>query len=110
MFRFDKLTQKAQEALQQSQGIAEKHSHQAVHPLHLLVALATEKDGIVRPVLEKCNVQPDAIIAEAENQLAQLPKVMGAATGGIQVGMLISPAMNQVLEAAFKESEGFKDE
>jgi ATP-dependent Clp protease ATP-binding subunit ClpB len=109
MFRFDKLTQKAQEALQQSQGIAEKYSHQAVHPLHLLISLATEKDGIVRPVLEKCNVQPEAVISESERLLGQLPKVAGAA-GGMQVGMLISPSMNQVLESAFKESEGFKDE
>jgi ATP-dependent Clp protease ATP-binding subunit ClpB len=111
MFRFDKLTQKAQEALQQSQGIAEKYAHQAVHPLHLLVSLATEKEGIVRPVLEKCGVHPEAIISEAERQLAQLAKVIGGpGGGGMQVGMLISPAMNQVLEAAFKESEGFKDE
>jgi ATP-dependent Clp protease ATP-binding subunit ClpB len=110
MFRFDKLTQKAQEALQQSQGIAEKHSNQAVHPLHLLMSLATEKDGIVRPVLEKCGVQPEAVIAEAEKQLSQLPKVIAPGGGGMQVGMLISPSMNQVLEAAFKESESFKDE
>ncbi len=34
-------------------------------PLHLLIALAEEKEGIVRPVLEKCGVQPDAIVAEA---------------------------------------------
>jgi len=109
MFRFDKLTQKAQEAIQQSQGIAEKHSHQAVHPLHLLISLATEKDGIVRPVLEKCNVHPEAVIAEAERQLSQLPRVAGAPSG-MQVGMLISPSMNQVLESAFKEAERFKDE
>src|SRR5271156_3142302 len=110
MFRFDKLTQKAQEALQQSQAMAEKYSHQAVHPLHLLVSLATEKEGIVRPVLEKCGVQPEAIISEAERQLTQLPKVVGAASPGMQVGMLISPSMNQVLEVAFKEAERFKDE
>jgi ATP-dependent Clp protease ATP-binding subunit ClpB len=110
MFRFDKLTQKAQEALQQSQGVAERHSHQAVHPLHLLMALATEKDGIVRPVLEKCGVQPEAILSEAERQLGQLPKVAGAPPAGMQVGMLISPGMNQVLETAFKEAERFKDE
>ncbi len=110
MFRFDKLTQKAQEALQQSQGVAEKHDQQAVHPLHLLVALASEKDGIVRPVLEKCSVQPDAIIAECERALGQLPKVTGGSSTGTQVGMLISPAMNQALEGAFKEADRFKDE
>ena len=58
-FRFDKLTQKAQEAVQQAQEIAGQNGHQAVHPLHLLIALSREREGIVRPVLEKCGVQPD---------------------------------------------------
>ena len=44
MFRIDKLTQKAQEALQQCQAIAEKYESQVMFPLHLLVALA---DGVV---------------------------------------------------------------
>src|ERR1700685_1908839 len=104
-FRFDKLTQKAQEAVQQAQEIASQNEHQAVHPLHLLIALSREREGIVRPVLEKCGVQPDPLIAEAERQLAQIPKVTGQPPG-----MYISPSMNQVLEGAFKEAENFKDE
>ncbi len=109
MFRFDKLTQKAQEAVQQSQGVAEKHGNQAVHPLHLLMALAEEREGIVRPVLEKCGVQPDAILAEAERLLQSIPKMVHGG-GGPQVGMMISPSTNQVLDSAFKEAERFKDE
>ena len=61
-FRFDKLTQKAQEAVQQAQEIAGQNGHQAVHPLHLLIALGHEREGIVRPVLEKCGVHPDPLI------------------------------------------------
>src|SRR3984957_11607469 len=104
-FRFEKLTQKAQEAVQQAQELAGQNGHQAVHPLHLLIALAREREGIVRPVLEKCGVAPDPLIQEAERQLASIPKVTGQPSG-----MYISPALNQVLEAAFKEAENFKDE
>jgi ATP-dependent Clp protease ATP-binding subunit ClpB len=105
MFRFDKLTQKAQEAVQQAQSIAEQNQHQAIHPLHLLIALAAEKEGIVRPVLEKCNVQPDLILNEATRALAGLPKITGQPTGQI-----ISPPLNEAFEKAFKEAERFKDE
>ncbi|HEY3839187.1 MAG TPA: ATP-dependent chaperone ClpB [Bryobacteraceae bacterium] len=105
MFRFDKLTQKAQEAVQQAQSIAEQNQHQAIHPLHLLIALANEKEGIVRPVLEKCNVQPDTLVNEAGRLLETLPKVAGQPTG-----QLIAPSLNQAFEAAFKEAERFKDE
>ena len=73
MFRLDKLTQKAQEAVQQAQGIAEQNQSQVIFPLHLRVALAEEKEGIVRPVLAKCNVQPDAIVAEGRRLAGNLP-------------------------------------
>jgi len=105
LFRFDKLTQKAQEAVQQSQAIAEKHQHQALTPLHLLIALAGEREGIVRPVLEKCEVHPDAVVLEAERMLGSMPRVSGEAAG-----IYIAPALNQVFERAFSEAEKFKDE
>ncbi len=104
-FRFEKLTQKAQEAVQQAQEIAGMHGNQAMHPLHLLISLAQEREGIVRPVLEKCGAHPDPLIAEAERQLESLPKVASQ-----QPGFYVSPALNQVFEAAFKETEKFKDE
>src|SRR5215471_14397574 len=105
MFRLDKLTQKAQEAVQQCQAIAEKHESQVMFPLHLLVALAEEKEGIVRPVLEKCGVHPDAIIAEATRQIANIPK-----TSGMQPGVYLSQPLNQIMEHAFDEAMRFKDE
>jgi ATP-dependent Clp protease ATP-binding subunit ClpB len=104
-FRFEKLTQKAQEAAQQAQVIAGEYGHQAVHPLHLLIALTREREGIVRPVLEKCGVQPDPLIQEAERQLASLPKISGP-----QAAIYVAPSLNQAFESAFKESENFKDE
>src|SRR5438309_164386 len=77
MFRLDKLTQKAQEAVQQTQALAEQNGSQVIFPLHLLIALTEEKEGIVRPVLEKCGVHPDAIVAEARRQLETVPKTSG---------------------------------
>jgi ATP-dependent Clp protease ATP-binding subunit ClpB len=105
MFRLDKLTQKAQEALQESQALSEKNQSQVVFPLHLLTTLAEEKEGVVRPVLAKCGVQPDAIVAEAQRMLANLPR-----TSGMQPGMYLSQPLNEVLERAFDEAARFKDE
>jgi ATP-dependent Clp protease ATP-binding subunit ClpB len=104
-FRFDKLTQKAQEAVQHAQELAGQNGHQAVHPLHLIISLAVEKEGIVRPVLEKCGAQPDLVVNEATRQLTSLPKIAGQ-----PAGMYVAPSLNTVLEDAFKEAESFKDE
>src|SRR5271168_4290226 len=103
-FRFDKLTQKAQEAVQHAQQLAAENGHQAVHPLHLLLALTSEKEGIVRPVLEKCDVIPDGVEHEAQRQINGLPKISGQ-----PAGQLISPSLQQVFEAAAKSAESFKD-
>src|SRR6202171_4365312 len=105
MFRLDKLTQKAQEALQQAQAVAEKNQSQVMFPLHLLIALAEEKEGVVRPVLEKTGARPDAVLAEAHRLLATLPK-----TAGMQPGTYLSQPLNEVLERAFDEAGRFKDE
>jgi ATP-dependent Clp protease ATP-binding subunit ClpB len=104
-FRFEKLTQKAQEAVQAAQEIASENGHQAVHPLHLLISLVRDREGIVRPVLEGCGVQPDPLVNEAVRQLATLPKISGQPSGAY-----VAPSANQVLEGAFKEAERFKDE
>ena len=64
MIRLDRLTIKAQEALQASQGIAEEASSQTIEPEHLLKALIDQAEGIVRPILQKVGVDPDALSAE----------------------------------------------
>src|ERR1700726_4663415 len=105
MIRFDKFTQKAQEAIQQAQSLADQNQNQAIHPIHLLLALAAERDGVVRPVLEKCGVQPEALLQEAQRALKDIPKVTGA-----QPGTLISPSLNEIVQRASQEAERFKDE
>jgi len=51
--RFDKFTIKAQEAIQESQNIAEKFDHQQIEPEHILMALVLQQEGIVTPLLQK---------------------------------------------------------
>src|ERR1017187_7639886 len=104
-FRFDKLTQKAQEAVQQAQQMAAENGHQAVQPLHLLLALTSEREGIVRPVLEKCGLMPEGVEHEAQRHLNGLPKITGQ-----PAGQFIAPGLQQVFEAAGKSAESFKDE
>ena len=86
-------------------GLVLTHGAGANCQSKLLIALAEEKEGIVRPVLEKCGVQPEAIIAEAQRLAVSLPK-----TNGMQPGMYLSQPLNQVIERAFDEATHFKDE
>ncbi len=74
-------------------------------PLHLLAALIEDKEGIVPPVLEKIGIGPQAVLNDLYKEIDRLPKVSGESA---QPAM--SPAVNQLLERAFKEAANFKDE
>jgi ATP-dependent Clp protease ATP-binding subunit ClpB len=104
VLRFDKLTVKAQEALQSAQDMASRTGQQQVEPLHLLWALAAQGDGVVPPLLEKLGVSPTQLASEIEKQVERLPKISGAQQ------QYLSPATNQVLERAFDEAQRLKDE
>jgi ATP-dependent Clp protease ATP-binding subunit ClpB len=104
MLRFDKLTVKAQEALQAAQEMGAKSGQPQIEPLHLLWALVTQGDGVVPPLLEKLGVSPTRVAAEVENQVGRLPKVSGMPQ------QYLSPATNEVLSHAFDEAQRLKDE
>jgi ATP-dependent Clp protease ATP-binding subunit ClpB len=65
-FDFDKYTNKAQESVLRAQSIASERGHTAVEPIHLLAALATQKDGVVPETIAKIGVRPAQFIAEVE--------------------------------------------
>lgn len=77
-FRFDKLTVKAQEAIQRAQQAAEDRGHQQIVPLHVLHALLAEEQGIVRPLFEKIGANAPQLQSMVDSELDRLPKVSGA--------------------------------
>jgi len=104
MLRFEKMTVKAQEAVQESQEIAARHENQAIEPLHLLMALVEQKDGVVPPLLARLGIRSELLTQDLDRELSHLPKVQGFGQHNM------SRALNDVLEASFDEAEKFKDE
>ncbi len=104
MLRYDKLTVKAQEALQSAQEIGARAGQQQIEPVHLLAALVAQGDGVVPPLLAKLGVSPEALAQELERQIQRLPRVTGVAQ------QYLSPATNEILTKAFEEADRFKDE
>ena len=76
--KWDKFTVKSQEALQVAQGMAAENGNPEVLPLHLMAALLEDKEGVVRPVLEKVGVPVQQLLATVNAAIAKLPKVQGA--------------------------------
>jgi ATP-dependent Clp protease ATP-binding subunit ClpB len=97
--RWDKLTVKAQEALQRANEIASEHGNPELMPVHLLAALLEDKEGIVSPVLEKIGIGPQAVLSELYRELEKLPKVSGQAAQAT-----LSNEASKLLDQAFKEA------
>ncbi|MDP9161811.1 MAG: ATP-dependent chaperone ClpB [Acidobacteriota bacterium] len=103
--RWDKFTVKAQEAVQRANDLASEYGSPELQAVHLLAALLEDREGIVRPVLERIGIAPQAVAQEMMLAIESLPKVSGGATQAAP-----SKAVNQLLEQAFKEASNFKDE
>jgi ATP-dependent Clp protease ATP-binding subunit ClpB len=78
-FRFDTFTIKAQEAVQAAVELAAERGNPQVTPVHLLRGLVAEREGIVRPLLEKIGVDRGHLERIIEAELSHLPKVQGGA-------------------------------
>jgi ATP-dependent Clp protease ATP-binding subunit ClpB len=102
----NKLTLKAQEALQEAKSVAERKHHQQIDVEHLLLGLLRQKDGIVIPILQKLGANPDLIHSQLENELNRIPQVTGRGVGQVY----LSGRVNDILNAAWKEAETLTDE
>ena len=101
MLRFEKMTVKAQEAVQSAQEVAARQENQQIEPLHLLAALVTQADGVVSQLLARLGVRSEALSQEIDREIARLPKVQGFAQ------QHMGRSLNDVLERAFKEADSF---
>src|ERR1700721_2983817 len=103
--RWEKFTEKAQEALPRANELASEHGNSELAPVHLLAALVEDREGIVAPVLEKIGIGPQAVLSDVYKEIEKLPKVSGQS-----VQATLSNEVNKMLEQAFKEASNFKDE
>ncbi len=103
-FRFDKLTHKAQEALQRAGELAADAGNPQLEPLHLLAALIAEQDGVVRPLLDRSGVPQTQLSDIVAAELGHLPQTSGGAPPQA------SPELSRVLEAAQQSATAMQDE
>ncbi len=76
---FDKFTQKAQQAVADSQELAVRLGNPVLTPEHLLLALLQQEDGTVRLVLSEMDKNADMLAKDVESALGRLTKIEGGA-------------------------------
>jgi len=101
---YEQFTLKTQDALQNASAIAQQNDHSEIGLEHILISLIEQKDGLVKPVIERIGADAGYILGELKNFLSQYPKVTG------HVQMSLSSASQRVLAKAEKEMADLKDQ
>ncbi|MEN6529063.1 MAG: ATP-dependent chaperone ClpB [Anaerolineaceae bacterium] len=102
----DHFTQKAQEAILQSQQIARENNHQSIEPVHLLLALIQQEEGVVPAIITKVAGSTSALRAELQQAVENMPRVTGAGIGDVGLGRTTA----NLLDAAERYAKGMQDD
>ncbi|HET6369763.1 MAG TPA: Clp protease N-terminal domain-containing protein, partial [Nitrospiria bacterium] len=105
--RLEKLTVKAQEALQNAQKVAEEFNQQQVDAPHLCLALIEQPEGVIPALLGKLGSPAGPIQQKLRDHLSRLPQITGPGAVGT---MYITPELQSLLNRAEKEADALKDE
>src|SRR3989338_4691065 len=103
------FTLKSQEALQRAHNIAIENGQPALEPIHVLVSLLTQEDGIIPTIVDKITTQESNLRHELDHILETLPKSPAPQAGGVGQ-MYLSQQMAEVLSMAHKKAKEFKDD
>lgn len=106
--RFDRFTERAQDAAARAYEIVQRYKHTQVDTEHLFLALLEQNDGTVPQILEELNVDIVAMRDRLDTELGNSPKV--SVYGGGVGQIFYTPRIRTVLELAQGEANRLKDE
>ena len=104
----NQYTQKTIEAIQAAQQLAVEYQHNALEPEHLLLAIASQENGLIPQLLQKMSVDTGSFTAAVAEKLSTLPRVSGSGRDPDKI--YISQAADKALSAAAREAKAMKDE
>ncbi|MDJ0755083.1 MAG: AAA family ATPase [Ardenticatenaceae bacterium] len=106
--RFDRFTERAQDAAARAYQIVQRYRHSQVDTEHLFLALLEQNDGAVAHILDHLKVDVQAMMQRVDDVLRNAPKVNVYGGGVGQI--FYTPRIRTILELAQSEANQLKDE
>jgi ATP-dependent Clp protease ATP-binding subunit ClpC len=108
MMRFDRFTERAQEAAQRAAEIIQRYGHNQIDTEHILLALIEQPDGVITQILKILNVEPEPLVDRIDAALRSTPKANMFGGGAGQI--FITPRVKRIIDLANEEANKLKDE
>jgi ATP-dependent Clp protease ATP-binding subunit ClpC len=108
MMRFDRFTERAQEAAQRAAEIIQRYGHNQIDTEHILLALIEQPEGVITQLLEILKVDPENFKERLDYILRTSPKANIFGGGAGQV--FITPRVKRIIDQANEEANRLKDE
>jgi len=108
MMRFDRFTERAQEAAQRAAEIIQRYGHNQIDTEHILLALIEQPQGVIPQILDVLKVDSAALTERLDYILRTSPKanIFGGGAGQI----FITPRVKRIIDLANEEANKLKDE
>ncbi len=108
MMRFDRFTERAQDAAQRAAEIIQRYGHNQIDTEHILLALIEQPEGVISQILDRLNIDIENISELIDQQLRASPKanIYGGGAGQI----FITPRVKRVVDMANEEANRLNDE
>lgn len=108
MMRFDRFTERAQEAAQRAAEIIQRYGHNQIDTEHILLALIEQPQGVIPQILEILKVDANALMERLDYILRTSPKanIFGGGAGQI----FITPRVKRIVDLANEEANRLRDE
>jgi ATP-dependent Clp protease ATP-binding subunit ClpB len=104
----NRFTESVQQALGAAQSKAAHYGNQQVDVEHLLASLLEQERGLAVSILNKAEINADALKQRVEQELQRLPKVSGPSGAPDQI--YITGRLNRLLAQAEDEAKMLKDD
>jgi ATP-dependent Clp protease ATP-binding subunit ClpC len=108
MMRFDRFTERAQDAAARAYEVLTRYGHSQIDTEHLLMALLEQPEGVASQILVQLGVDPDVVIAKLDEELRKSPRA--TIYGGSTAQVFITPRVKRILDVANEEANRFRDE
>ena len=108
MMRFDRFTERAQEAAQRSAEIIQRYGHNQIDTEHILLALIEQPQGVITQILDYLKIDANSLTERLDYILRTSPKanIFGGGAGQI----FITPRVKRIIDLANEEANRLKDE